>query len=30
MNEILYKGNKIDIYSNKLTKEHLDLIKSIF
>lgn len=30
MNDILYKGNKIDIYSNKSTKEQLDLIKSKF
>lgn len=30
MNDILHKGNKIDIYSNKLLKENLDLIKSKF
>lgn len=30
MNEILHKGNKIDIYSNKLLKDNLDLIKSSF
>jgi hypothetical protein len=30
MNEILYKGNKIDVYSNKLTREQLDLAKSKF
>lgn len=30
MLDILYKANKIDIYSNKLLKENLDLIKSKF
>lgn len=30
MNEILHKGNRIDIYSNKLLKDNLDLIKSKF
>jgi len=30
MNDILHKGNKIDIYSNKLLKENLELIKSKF
>lgn len=30
MNDILHKGNKIDIYSNKLLKENLDLIRSKF
>ena len=30
MNEILHKGNKIDIYSSKLLKDNLDSIKSSF
>lgn len=30
INEILLKGNKIDIYSNKATKDIIDLIKSKF
>lgn len=30
MNEILYKGNKIDVYSNKQTREQLELVKSKF
>lgn len=30
MNDILHKGNKIDIYSNKLLKDNLNLIKTKF
>lgn len=30
MIEILYRGNKIDVYSNKSTKEQIDLIKTKF
>ena len=30
MNEILHKGNKIDIYSSKLLKENLETIRSSF